>query len=142
MNNEVEILKKEDIKNYIEFIKEVFEIDTEYSKIENLIKTSKILVIKEVGKIIASVTFEKRIEYIKSKTYYLISYLGVLKNYRREGYATLLFNELEKFAIKDKVDYLELTFGNQRKNAYFFYKDKGFKVKDSTVFVKFIDSNY
>ena len=142
MNNEVEILKKEDIKNYIEFIKEVFEIDTEYSKIENLIKTSKILVIKEVGKIIASVTFEKRIEYIKSKTYYLISYLGVLKNYRREGYATLLFNELEKFAIKDKVDYLELTSGNQRKNAYFFYKDKGFKVKDSTVFIKFIDNNY
>ena len=142
MNNEVEILKKEDIKNYIEFIKEVFEIDTEYSKIEKLIKTSKILVIKEVGKIIASVTFEKRIEYIKSKTYYLISYLGVLKNYRREGYATLLFNELEKFAIKDNVDYLELTSGNQRKNAYFFYKDKGFKVKDSTVFVKFIDNNY
>ena len=142
MNNEVEILKKEDIKNYIEFIKEVFEIDTEYSKIENLIKTSRILVIKEVGKIIASVTFEKRIEYIKSKTYYLISYLGVLKNYRREGYATLLFNELEKFAIKDKVDYLELTSGNQRKNAYFFYKDKGFKVKDSTVFIKFIDNNY
>ena len=98
-----------------------------------------ILVIKDNNKVVASATLTEGFEYIKNKKYYKVNYLGVLKDYRREGYATNLFNEIEVLVMKNDIDYLELTSGNQRRTAHYFYKSKNFKIKDTTVFVKIYD---
>lgn len=136
MNKEVEYLKKKDIDSYSSFIKEIFDYDINKEVIEKLIRKNKVLIIKDSDKVVASLTLEERYEYIKNKKYYYVSYLGVLKNYRREGYASKLFDKVEELVKENNISYLELTSGNQRRIAHYFYKSKNFKVKDTTVFVK------
>lgn len=136
MDKKVDTLKKKDIRSYIDFIKETFEYEPKAESIEKMMKKSKVLVIKDNDKVIASVVVDEYIEYIKDKKYYHLGYFGVLKDYRREGYASKLFDKVEEMVKENGIDYIELTSGNQRKNAHYFYKSKEFKIKDTTVFVK------
>lgn len=136
MSIEVENLKKKDIDSYIKFIDEIFGYQCDKDAIEKLIKKHKVLVIKNEDEVIASVTLEERFEYIKNQKYYYISYLGVKKEYRRKGYASKLFDKVEELIKENDISYLELTSGNQRRVAHYFYKSKNFKIKDTMVFVK------
>ena len=133
----IEYLKKKDIQIYGDFIKEIFDYDINFESIEKLINENIVLVIKKDKKVVASAILEERFEYIKNKKYYHLAYLGVLKDYRREGYASKLFDKIEELVKKNNICYLELTSGNQRRAAHYFYKSKNFKIKDTTVFIKF-----
>ena len=133
---EVEYLKKEDINSYIKFIKEVFDYETKEEDIEKLINNDTVLIVKNQDKIIASVTLEEHYEYIKAEKFYHIGYFGVLKEYRRMGYAKILFDKIEELVKENNIKYLELTSGNHRKAAHYLYQSRGFKIKDTTVFVK------
>ena len=137
MSIEVENLKKKDIDSYIKFIDEIFGYEANAEALEKMIKKNKVLVIKENEEVVASVSLEERFEYIKNQKYYFISYLGVKKEYRRKGYASKLLKKVEELVKENDIKYLELTSGNQRRIAHFFYKDKQFKIKDTMVFVKF-----
>lgn len=137
MSIEVETLKKKDIDSYIKFIEEIFDYTADSSSIEKLIRKNKVLVIKKDEIVVASAALEERFEYVKNKKYYFLSYLGVLKEYRRKGYATKIFDKINELAKENDISYLELTSGNQRRIAHYFYKSKDFKIKDTTVFVKF-----
>ena len=132
----VEEIKNKDIDSYIGFIDEVFGYTPTKVNIEKYIKENKVLVIKKNDKIVASISIKEENDYIKNKKYYYINNLGVLKDYRREGFASKLFDEVEKLATENKIDYLLLTSGNQRRAAHYFYKSKNFKIKDTTVFIK------
>ena len=136
MSIEVETLKKKDIEKYIEFISEIFGYVANKEIVEKLMKKCKVFVIKKEEDIVASVTLEERFEYIKNQKYYHVSYLGVKKEYRRNGYASKLFEKIEELVKENNINYLELTSGNQRRNAHYFYKHKNFKIKDTMVFVK------
>ena len=136
MNKEVECLKKESIDSYIKFIKEVFDYEASRQDIEKLIEHDTVLVLMNQDKVIASVVLEDHYEYIKSQKYYHVGYFGVLKEYRRMGYANRLFEKIEELVKENNIKYLELTSGNHRKAAHYFYQSKGFKIKDTTVFIK------
>ena len=136
MNKEVVLLTEENIESYIDYIKNVFDYSPKEEDIKKLIQRNKVLVILNQDKVIASVVLEECFETIKSQKYYRVSYLGVLKEYRRMGYANRLFEEIEKLVKENDIKYLELTSGNHRKAAHFFYQKNGFKIKDTTVFVK------
>ncbi len=136
MNKEVLTLTKNDILEYIKFIESVFFYTPDKKDIEKMLKEEKILVIKNESKIIASISLSLRHDYIKGKKYYYLNYFGVLKTYRRMGYATRIFEEVESLVKKNNINYIELTSGNQRKSAHYFYQKNLFKIKDSTVFIK------
>ena len=137
MSIEVESLKKKDITSYIKHIDDVFGYKSEKEIIEKMIRKNNVLVIKKEEEVVASVVLEERFEYIKNQKYYYISYLGVKKEYRRNHYASKLFQKIEELVKENDIKYLELTSGNQRRGAHYFYKDKEFKIKDTMVFVKF-----
>ena len=132
----IESLKKKDLKLYIDFINEVFGYEATKENMEKYIQENEILVIKKDGVIVASVSVKEQIDYIKDQKYYYINYLGVLKDYRREGFASILFDEIDRKSAENNIDYLLLTSGNQRRAAHFFYKSRNFKIKDTTVFIK------
>lgn len=132
----VEYLKNEDINSYGNFMDEVFGYEINPKAIEKLIKNAKILVIKKDDIVVASAVLGERYEYIKNQKYYHLSYLGVLKDYRRQGLASKIFEKVEELVKENKISYIELTSGNQRRVAHYFYKSKNFKIKDTTVFVK------
>lgn len=134
---EVEKLKAKDINSYRNFIKDVFGYDVSRKNITESIKNNMILVLKLESKIICSITLEEKKDYIKDKRYYFATYFGVLTDYRRMGFATKMFDYVEDIIRKNNIDYIELTSGNQRKEAYNFYSKNNFRVKDTTVFIKF-----
>ena len=135
----VQELKKSDIDSYIDFLREVFDYNVNAENILKLIKKNKVLIIKENDDIVASAILEERFEYIKDSKYYFLSYLGVRKKYRRMGYASILMDKINNIAKENGIKYLELNSGNQRKSAYYLYQKNNFKIKDTTVFVKFYD---
>ncbi len=133
---EVEYLTSKDIEKYYNFIKEVFDYNVNKDRIEELIRKNKVLILKKKEIIVASLVLEEKVEYIKNQKYYILSYLGVLKEYRRKGYANKLFSKVEELVKENNINYIELNSGNQRREAYYFYRDKNFKIKDTTVFIK------
>lgn len=136
---EVERLKTKDIDSYRNFIKDVFGYDVSKKNVSDAMKNSIILALKLDNKVIASITLEESKEYIKGKKYYYASYFGVLNDYRRMGFATKIFDKVEELVEKNKIDYIELTSGNQRKEAHSFYSKHNFRIKDTTVFIKFYE---
>ncbi len=134
---EVEKLKTKDINSYRNFIKDVFGYDPSRKNITEAMKKSMILVLKLDDKVIASITLDEEKDYIKDKRYYYASYFGVLTDYRRMGFATKIFEYVEELIKTNDIDYIELTSGNQRKEAHNFYSRHNFRVKDTTVFIKF-----
>ena len=134
---EVERLKTKDIDSYREFVKDVFGYSSTKKNISEAMKNSIILVLKLDNKVISSITLEEKKDYIKDKKYYYVSYFGVLTDYRRMGFATKMFDYVEEMIRKNNIDYIELTSGNQRKEAHSFYSKNNFRVKDTTVFIKF-----
>lgn len=133
---EVELLKTKDINSYIEFIKDVFGYEANRKNIAEAIKKSIILVVKSDNKVVASITLDEEKDFVKDKKYYYVSYFGVLNDYRRMGFATKIFDYVEEMAKNNNIDYIELTSGNQRKEAHSFYSRHNFRIKDTTVFVK------
>lgn len=133
----VERLKKNDYIQYISLIKEVFGYEASIENIEKHTKDNTVLVIKKSNVIVASVSIKEQNDFVKGQKYYFVSNLCVLKEYRREGLASILFNEVDRLAEKNSIDYLLLTSGNQRRAAHYFYKSRNFKIKDTTVFIKF-----
>ena len=132
----VEKLNKKDIKLYIDFLNQVFGYEPSLENIEKYLKDNIVLIIKKDDKVAASVSIKEEYDYVKNQKYYYINYLGVLKEYRREGFASKLFDEIDKMAKDNNIMYLLLTSGNQRRAAHFFYKSRNFKIKDTTVFIK------
>ena len=132
----IETLKKKDFKSYIEFISLVFDYQPSNDNLEKYYKDNIVLVIRRDNRIVASVSIKEENDYIKGQKYYYINYLGVLKEYRREGFASILFDEIDKRAKDNGINYLLLTSGNQRRAAHFFYQSRNFKIKDTTVFIK------
>lgn len=133
---EVELLKTKDISSYVEFIKDVFGYEASKKNIREAIKKSIILVIKSDNRVVASITLDEEKDFVKNKKYYFVSYFGVLNDYRRMGFATKIFDYVEEMANNKGIDYIELTSGNQRKEAHNFYSKHNFRIKDTTVFVK------
>ena len=110
---EVTKLAKEEIDAYSEFIVKVFDYHIDSTSMEECINHNKVLIIKEEDKIVASLTYEERKDYVKNKKFYFISYFGVVKEYRREGLGTMLFDYLkeEKIYLKEyDKDYFFKTF--------------------------------
>ncbi len=134
---EVERLKTKDISSYQLFIKDVFGYDTSKKNIAEAMKKSIILVLKLENKVISSITLDEEKDFVKNKKYYYASYFGVLTDYRRMGFATRIFDYVEQMIKENNIDYIELTSGNQRKEAHNFYSKNNFRIKDTTVFIKF-----
>ena len=65
-----------------------------------------------------------------------IDYFCVNENYRGKGIGRMLFDEIEKLAISEGIDVLELTSNPRRESARRLYIDKGMILLDTNVFIK------
>ena len=69
------------------------------------------------------------------KTFYL-DYVAVLEKYRRKGIATLMLQEVEKLAKKEKISFIEFTSNSKRLEAIKLYSSLNYNIKDTNVFFK------
>lgn len=81
------------------------------------------------------------------QSYYRVNHsviigIGVRKGYRRQGWGTLLFTELEKWAWKGGIRRLELLVQNDNKPAISLYRKMGFQIEGTKRDSYQIDGRY
>lgn len=68
--------------------------------------------------------------------------IGILNGYRGKGIGTLLFEELEQWASKQKLRRLELTVVTRNEAGLYLYKKMGFEIEGTKRDSLFIDGEY
>ena len=152
MNNKLLIrtLKKEDYLDVLALEKQVYAIhyaqrpdiynDTDnilpkeyyYSLIDNpnYIALGIEIDEKRVAIILSEIKETNNIPVIKKRRFCLIEDLVVDKDYRKKGYATLLFNTLKEKVSKLGINNIELTVWSFNKEAIAFYEAIGMNIKN------------
>lgn len=136
--------KKTDYLQLSNLLKVIFESDIDQSSLEQYYtknnKTILIALDEQENQVIGFAFIEERFDYIKAKRVLFLSYLGVDEKYRNKGVGKNLISAIEKICKEQKYDAIELTSANYRTDSHAFYKNIGFTVKKTTVFIKEIDS--
>lgn len=135
----IELLEEKDIESYIKLIKESFNYQAKYNDIIDMMKDYQILVIKDKEKVVASAAIIIVNDYIQNMKKYHIDYVCVSKDYQRNHLATKLFDYIYQMANKDHINVIELTSSIKREAANKFYIKEQFIMKDSHVFLKFLE---
>ena len=127
------ILNEEDKHSILELINKVFEksaVDIDLAS-----NNYKFVGIKD-NELLAVSMLTYIIDPIKSLKKMHIDYFCVNENYRGKGIGRMLFDEIEKLAISEGIDVLELTSNPRRESARRLYIDKGMILLDTNVFIK------
>ena len=127
------ILNEEDKHSILELINKVFEksaVDIDLAS-----NNYKFVGIKD-NELLAVSMLTYIIDPIKNLKKMHIDYFCVNENYRGKGIGRMLFDEIEKLAIREGIDVLELTSNPRRESARRLYIDKGMILLDTNVFIK------
>lgn len=88
------------------------------------------------NKVIGYLLLNKNFDCIRNQQYYYVNYVCVLDEFRNQGVATKMFNEVFILCKNNNISYLELTSNMTRMEAHRLYKKLGFQVRNTTVFRK------
>lgn len=132
-------LAKEDIESLYILLKDIFKSSVRKELLYNLIDNKDIIdiVCKIDNKVIGHAMVEVRYDLFTGDKYFYLNYFCVDKEYRCKGIGSKLLNELEKYAIDYNIDFMRFTSNNKRIDAHNFYKNRGYVIKDTSVFIKF-----
>ncbi len=117
-------------------------VDEQIAIIENILsRNNKIIFVAEdnnqlIGYISADGGNYKR----NRHSVYIV--MGIIQAYTGQGIGTKLFEELEKWAYRNKIHRLELTVMVHNKAAIALYKKIGFEVEGTKKHSLFIDGSY
>lgn len=96
----IEYLEEKDMESYFKLIYNCFNYKANKFVLDN---NTKILVIKDNNKVVATVTILLKKDYIKNINIYELNYFCVDINYRNKGYGTKLLKQVEYLANIDNV---------------------------------------
>ena len=124
-------------------------IDEDLDKVNSILKEAfsvekgnfKDGVFKEIvacsdGDVCGYLLLTKVLNPIKNKYYMLVDYVCVSSKYRGLGIGKKLMEYAEKYALEEKVMYLQLTCSTFRVAAHKLYESCGFVKRDSDIFRK------
>ncbi len=124
---------KDEKEEVLKLIKESFDIDGNNIVLQD---NQRIILMKDNDKVIGLSVITLKNDPIRIvKTFYL-DYFCVAKDYRNKHLGTELFKEIETNAIKDNIDYIELTSNEKRVEARTLYIKNGMEVIDTDLFRK------
>ena len=139
-NNIVSDIKEKDLEQLQQILKNVFNNNISYEKMQNLYKKSKnnkdiyILGYYINDNLVGTVTLN--ILTLPSRKEATIWDLAVKEDYRRLGIATKLMNKAEEIAKKEQIKRIWLFSGFHRKHAHELYIKMGYDENRDKAFVK------
>ena len=119
----------------INLINEAFNYGNKYSSI-NLETNQRVLLLKDQNKVIGTTIITKKNDPIKRRKGFYLDYVAVSNNYQNRGLGTMMFQEIERIAKEEKIDYIELTSSKKRCYARKLYERQNMIIKDTDIFIK------
>ena len=138
------ILKKltnEYIDSYKDLINKSFSILSSKKSLEKMVKDKQYNTIVMIDKdqVVGSITYEERYDYIKNCKFYYLSYVCTDINYQRQNIASKILEYIESTAKLENVEYITFTSSSKRKKAHAFYFKHQYLLRDTNVFIKYIN---
>lgn len=125
-------LKSEDLESLNILLDEVYEV-----KRRGFTTDSNVELVAVINNKVLGYTIVNKLYDVIGNCYYAhINYVCVLKEYRNNGIATKIFDEIFNICKEEDIKYLELTSNSSRKEAHKLYKNLGFDIRETNVFRK------
>ena len=139
MEYKIERLKIEDINGLFNLLIDIFKTDIKIDNLYRLINNKDIidLVAKVDNQVVGHAMVEVRYDLFTNDKYFYLNYFCVDEEYRCKGIGNSLLIELERLALEYNIHYMKFTSNNKRKNAHSFYKNRGYQIRDTSVFIKY-----
>lgn len=123
--------KKKDLDSLNEILKESYNLEKSGRKSNNIE-----LVAWCDEKVVGYLVVNRNYDSINGIYYFHINYVCVRSEYRNQGIATKLLQEVFKIAKDKNISYIELTSNKKREVAQHLYQKNGFSIRDTNVFRK------
>lgn len=133
-----EYLQEKDYEKYLLLIKRSFASEGTVENLKKLDSNTKILVLKDKDNLVGTGMIRYIYNPIKDKKTYYLDYICVSGDYQNQGIGKKIMNEIERIALEDEIDRLELTSNSKRCYAQKLYKSFGMEIRDTNVFEKTI----
>ena len=139
MKYEIKKLGKEDISSLVQLLEKVFFKNISIEGVSTLVDNinSIDLIAKIDDKVVGHAMVDINEDVFTDDKFLYLNYFCVDPDYRRMGIGESLIKELEKYALENNISYMKFTSGNKRVDAHHFYKNKGYVIKDTSVFIKY-----
>lgn len=139
MKYKIEKLNIEDINSLYILLINVFKTDVKLDNLYKLIDNKNVidLVVKKNNTVIGHALVEIRYDLFTNDKYFYLNYFCVDECYRKKGIGNRLLQELEKLALEYNTQYIKFTSNNKRIEAHSFYKNRGYSIRDTSVFIKY-----
>lgn len=133
-----EFLKSNDYQKYINLIKASFGLEGSIENLEKLDSNTRILVLKDNDNLVCTSMIRYIYDPIMDKKKLYIDYVCVSNNYQNQGIGRRIMEEVERIALSEGIDKLELTSNSKRCYAQKLYKAFGMEIRDTNFFEKHI----
>ena len=128
---------KNEPKELFDLINECFDLNVSYNGID-ISDNQRFLLLRNNDELIGCSLITLKKDPIRNlKTFYL-DYICIKKSYRGQGLGHKLFQEIERIARSENIDYLELTSNKSRISARKLYLEEQMKIKDTDLFIKYL----
>lgn len=119
----------------VNLINDAFNYENKYSTL-SLDVNQRVLLLKDLDKVIGVTIITKKNDPIKKKKGFYLDYVAISNAYQNRGLGTMMFQEIERLAKEEKMDYIELTSNKKRCYARKLYEKQNMKIKDTDIFIK------
>lgn len=136
---QISMLNNNDIDSLYILLNDIFKSNVKKELLYRLVDNKDIIdiVAKDNNKVIGHAMVEIKFDLFTGEKYFFLNYFCVATNYRCKGIGSSLIKELEKLAISFNINFMRFTSGNKRIEAHKFYKNRGYIIRDTSVFVKY-----
>ena len=128
-----------DIESLYILLNDVFKSGVKKELLYKLIDNDSVIdmVCKNNDLVIGHAMVEIKYDLFTGDKYFFLNYFCVDKEYRCIGIGTELLKYLETLALENNIDFMRFTSNNKRIEAHKFYKNRGYIIRDTSVFIKY-----
>ncbi len=133
--------KENEIEEIILLLKESFPIVTTKEKVaKNLNNKTRILVCEIEEKVVGVILVRTIENFLEDLNNFHLDNVCVKKEFQNIGIASKMLEMIEKIAIDEKIDFIDLTASNYRLAAHHTYLKNGYEKRESCLFRKKISN--
>ena len=143
MKYEIRNLKISDSKNLLLLLSNIFKTNIKEEYIKNIVNKNNVIDLVAIyqNELIGHAMVEIHNDLFTNEKYIYLNYFCVDEKYRCHGIGEKLLKRIEALALENNIDYMKFTSGNKRIEAHRFYKNRGYTIRDTSVFIKYFKKN-